>query len=122
MKDYKSNVKDYLEDFWLIEDTYKEGDDFVFFPDDEIESYETTLQSITHNDTGFTFTIAVKNFETKEVYTKSYNVQKGDKLDMIILMPNVVCAMPPLRTEVLVEVTDIFAEAVSLKIVGIMDE
>lgn len=121
MKDYKLNVQDYLEDFWLVEETYKAGDDFGFFPDDDIISYDNTLQSIVQNDKGYTFTIAVKNYETGEVYTKSYNVQKGSRIDMIMLMPNVVCSMPPIRTEVLMEITDITAESLSMKVVGVVD-
>ena len=121
MKDYKLNVEDYLEEFWLVEETYKAGDDFGFFPDDDIISYDNTLQSITQNDTDYTFTRAVKNNETGEVYPKSYNVQKGSRIDMIMLLPNVVCCMPPIRTEVLVEITDISAEALSMKVVGIVD-
>ena len=122
MKDYKLNVKDYLEDFWLVEETYKVGDDFGFFPDDEIESYENKLQSIVQNDTDYIFTIALKKHETSEIYTKSYNVQKGSRIDMIMLLPNVICAMPPLRTEILVEITDISSDFVSLRVVGIVDE
>ena len=122
MKDYKLNVKDYLEDFWLVEETYKVGDDFGFFPDDEIESYENKLQSIVQNDTDYIFTIALKKHETSEIYTKSYNVQKGSRIDMIRLLPNVICAMPPLRTEILVEITDISSDFVSLRVVGIVDE
>ena len=122
MKDYKLNVQDYLEEFWLVEETYKPGDDFGFFPDDDIISYDNTLQSITQNEKDFTYTIAVKNEETEEVYTKSYNVQKGSRIDMIMLMPNVVCSMPPIRTEVLMEITDITAESMSLKVVGVVDK
>ena len=40
---------------------------------------------------------------------------------MIMLMPNVVCSMPPIRTEVLMEITDITAESLSMKVVGVVD-
>ena len=121
MKDYKLNVKDYLEDFWLVEETCKAGDDFGFFPDDDVISFQNTLQSITKNATDYTFTLAIKNYETGQVYTKSYNVQKGSRIDMIMLMPNVACGMPPGRTEVLMEITNISEEALSLKVVGVVD-
>ena len=122
MKNYKSNIKDYIEPEFLEEETYKIGEELAFLPEEEIEANFCKLESIASNVEDFTVTLAVENEWTGERYKKAYQVKEGSDLEMNMLLPNLACFLPPSRVPVMVKVTAISAELLTIKPVGILEK
>ncbi len=122
MKNYKSNIQDYIESEFLEEETYKLGDELTFLPEEEVEANFCKLESIIPNDEEFNVTLAIENEWTGERYKKSYQVKRDSKVEMNMLLPNLACFLPPTRIPVLTEITNISSELLSIRAVGILDE
>ena len=122
MKNYKSNIQDYIEPEFLEEETYKLSEELAFLPEEEIEANFCKLESIVPNDEGFTVTLAIENEWTGERYKKTYQVKQGSELEMNMLLPNLACFLPPSRVPVLVEITAISPDFFTIKPVGILEE
>ncbi len=122
MKNYKSNIQDYIEAEFLAEETYKVGDELAFLPAEEIEANFCKLESAIANGENLNVTFAIENEWTGERYKKSYQVKKGSKVEMNMLLPNLACFLPPMRIPVLAEITNISSESLSVKPVGILED
>lgn len=122
MKNYKSNIQEYIEPEFLEEESYKIGDELAFLPEEEPEANFCKLESIISNGEDFTITLAIENEWTGERYKKSYQVREGCELEMNMLLPNLACFLPPSRLSVLVEITTISAELLTIKPAGILEE
>ncbi len=122
MKNYKSNIQDYIESEFLEEETYKIGDELAFLPAEEIEANFCKLESLVSGGKDFNVTLAIENEWTGERYKKTYQIKEGSELEMNMLLPNLACFLPPNRGPVLVSITEISTEAISIKPVGILEE
>lgn len=122
MKNYKSDIQNYIEPEFLEEETYKLGDELLFLPEEEVEANFCKLESIIPNEEEFNVTLAIENEWTGERYKKTYQVKEGSELEMNMLLPNLACFLPPRRVSVMVKITTISVESISLKPVGILAE
>ena len=122
MKNYKSNIQDYIEPDFLEEETYSLGDELAFLPEEEIEANFCKLESIVPYGEVFSVTLAVENEWTGERYKKKYQVKEGSELEMNMLLPNIACFLPPSRVPVLAKISAIFEESLSIKPVGILEK
>ena len=122
MKNYKLNIQDYIEPEFLEEETYKLGDELAFLPEEEPEANFCKLESIVSNGEDFTVTLAIENEWTGEHYKKAYQVKQDSEMEMNMLLPNLACFLPPCRVPVLVEITALSAELLTIKPVGILEE
>lgn len=122
MKNYKTNIQDYIEAEFLEEETYKLGDELAFLPEEEIEANFCKLESIASNEEDFTVNLAIENEWTGERYKKTYQVKEGSELEMNMLLPNLACFLPPSKVSVLVEITAVSTELLTIKPVGIHEE
>lgn len=122
MKNYKSNIQDYIESEFLEEETYKIGDELAFLPAEEIEANFCKLESLVPGGKDFNVSFAIENEWTDERYKKTYQVKEGSELEMNMLLPNLACFLPPNRVPVLAKITAISSESFTLKPVGILAE
>lgn len=122
MKNYKSNINDYIEKEFTREETYKCGDEMTFLPEEENEANFCTLEKIENTDTGFRVQVFIENEWTGERYRKTYDTQEGCKLEFNMLTPNLACFLPPNRVPVLAELTSISTDSISIKPVGILEK
>ena len=122
MKNYKSNIQDYIEAEFLAEETYKIGDELAFLPEEEIEANFCKLESLVTDEKDFNVTLAVENEWTGERYKKTYQLKEGSEIEMNMLLPNLACFLPPRRVPVLARILLISTEAISIKPVGILEE
>lgn len=122
MKNYKSNINDYIEKEFTREETYKCGDEMTFLPEEENEANFCTLEKIESTGAGFKLHVFIENEWTGERYRKSYEIQEGCKLELNMLTPNLACFLPPNRVPVLAELTSITADSISIKPVGVSEE
>ena len=116
MKDYKSNISDYVDEKFLGEKSYKLGEEMYFLPGEEHEANFCTLETIKKVTDGFSVILSIENQWTGERY------QKGCKLQMDMLTPNLACFLPPNRVPVLAEVTAISLEGISIKPIGVTQD
>ena len=122
MKNYKTNIQNYIESEFLKEETYKLGDELAFLPEEEIEANFCKLESIVANSEVFSVTLAVENEWTGERYKKTYQMKEGSELEMNMLLPNLACFLPPSRVPVMTKITAISTDELSIKPVGILAE
>ena len=122
MKNYKSNINDYIEEEFTREETYKCGDEMTFLPEEENEANFCTLEKIENTETGYRFQVFIENEWTGERYRKNYDTQEGCKLELNMLTPNLACFLPPNRVPVLAELTSITVDSISIKPVGVSEE
>ena len=122
MKDYKSNISDYVDEKFLGEKSYKLGEEMYFLTGEEHEANFCTLETIKKVTDGFSVILSIENEWTGERYKKTYTVQKGCKLQMDMLTPNLACFLPPNRVPVLAEVTAISLEGISIKPIGVTQD
>ena len=122
MKNYKSNINDYIEEEFTREETYKCGDEMTFLPEEEDEANFCTLEKIENTETGYRVQVFIENEWTGERYRKAYEIQEGCKLEFNMLTPNLACFLPPNRVPVLAELTSITADSISIKPVGVSEE
>ncbi len=122
MKNYKSNIQEYIEPEFLEEESYKIGDELAFLPEEEPEANFCKLESIISNGEDFTVNLAIENEWTGERYKKTYQVKEESELEMNMLLPNLACFLPPTRIPVLAKITAISGEKLSIKAIGILAE
>ena len=122
MKEYKSNINNYVDEELLEAEVYKIGDEIGFLPQEEQEANFCTLQTIKKADNIFTISLLIENEWTGEKYKKDFEVKKGSEIEMVMLAPNLACFLPPERIPVLVEVLDIFPKSITIKPTGILNE
>lgn len=122
MKNYKSNIQDYIEAEFLEEESVKVGEELAFLPEEENEANFCKLESVVPSGENFNVTLAVENEWTGKRYKKSYQVKEGSELEMNMLLPNLACFLPPTKVPILVEITNISTEAIGMKVVGILEE
>ena len=122
MKNYKSNINDYIEEEFTREETYKCGDEMTFLPEEEDEANFCTLEKIENTETGYRVHVFIENEWTGERYRKAYEIQEGCKLELNMLTANLACFLPPNRVPVLAELTSITADSISIKPVGVSEE
>lgn len=122
MKNYKSNINDYIEEEFTREETYKCGDEMTFLPEEENEANFCTLEKIENTETGYRVQVFIENEWTGERYRKAYEIQEGCKQEFNMLTPNLACFLPPNRVPVLAELTSITADSISIKPVGVSEE
>ena len=122
MKNYKSNINDYIEEEFSREETYKCGDEMTFLPEEEDEANFCTLEKIENTETGYRFQVFIENEWTGERYRKNYDTQEGCKLEFTMLTPNLACFLPPNRVPVLAELTSISVDSISIKPIGVSEE
>lgn len=122
MKNYKSNINDYIEEEFTREETYKCGDEMTFLPEEENEANFCTLEKIENTETGYRFQVFIENEWTGERYRKNYDTQEGCKLEFNMLTPNLACFLPPNRVPVLAELTSISVDSISIKPIGVSEE
>lgn len=122
MKNYKFDIQNYIESEFLVEESYKLGDELAFLPAEEIEANFCKLESLVPGEKDFNVTLAIENEWTGERYKKTYQVKEGAELEMNMLLPNLACFLPPNRVPVLAKITAISAESFTLKSVGILAE
>lgn len=70
MKNYKSNIQNYIEPEYLEEETSKIGEELSFLPEEETEANFCTLESIRPTDEDFTVILTIENEWTGERYKK----------------------------------------------------
>ena len=119
---YLLNVTDYLDETFLEEETYKIGDDVLFLPEEENDANFCSLKSIDLRDNLFITTFIIENEWTGEKYVRTYNFQAGSKIGMNMLGPNLACFLPPKKIPVLVEITAISAEHITIKVIGVQKQ
>lgn len=122
MKNYKSNINDYIEEEFTREETYKCGDEMTFLPKEENEANFCTLEKIENTEDGFRIQVFIENEWTGERYRKNYDTQEGCKLEFNMLTPNLACFLPPNRVPVLAELTSISVDSISIKPIGVLEE
>lgn len=122
MKNYKLNIQDYIEPEFLEEETSKIGEELTFLPEGETEANFCTLESIVSNDEGFTVILAIENEWTGERYKKTYHVKEGSEIEMNMLLPNLACFLPPTHVPVLVRITALSSDGITLKAIGVPEE
>ena len=122
MKNYKFNIQDYIEPEYLEEENSKIGEELSFLPEEETEANFCTLESIVSNGEDFTVILSIENEWTGERYKKTYHVKEGSEIEMNMLLPNLACFLPPTHIPVLVKITALSSDRISLKAVGIPEE
>lgn len=122
MKNYKSNINDYIEEEFTREETYKCGDEMTFLPKEENEANFCTLEKIENTEDGFRIQVFIENEWTGERYRKNYDTQEGCKLEFNMLTPNLACFLPPNRVPVLAELTSISVDSISIKPIGVSED
>ena len=122
MKNYKSNIQDYIDPEYLEEETSKIGEELSFLPEEESEANFCILESIRPTGKDFTVILAIENEWTGERYKKTYQVKEGSELEMNMLLPNLACFLPPTHIPVLVRITTLSKDGLTLKAVGIPEE
>ncbi len=120
MKNLHSNIhnKTYIDVFG--EQTYTLGEELIFLPKEETEANFCTLETIHNNNDIYNITLAIENEWTGKKYKKSYSLQKGSKLKLNMLTPNLACFLPPNRIPVLVEINNISSTFVTFKTINIL--
>ena len=122
MKNYKSNINDYIEEDFTKEESYKCGEEMTFLPKEEDEANFCTLEKIKNNNSDFCIQVFIENEWTGERYRKTYEIQKGSKLELNMLTPNLACFLPPNRVPVLAEITGVSEDSISIKPIGVSED
>jgi len=122
MKNYKSNIQDYIAAEYLDEESIKIGEELSFLPEEESEANFCTLESISKTGEDFTVILVIENEWTGERYKKTYQIREGSEIEMNMLLPNMACFLPPTRIPVLAKITGVSSDELSLKAVGILEE
>jgi hypothetical protein len=52
----------------------------------------------------------------------SYEIQKGSKLELTMLTPNLACFLPPNRVPVLAEITGVSEDSISIRPIGVSED
>ena len=122
MRNYRTNVKDYLNEDTLNEFEVEIDGDFGYVPFEETEANFCYLESINSILDAWIITVRVENEFTGEKYTKEYSVNKGSKLELNTFGVLFMCFLPPEKIPVLVEVVSVGLKTITLKTVGILEE
>lgn len=122
MKNYKSNINDYIEEDFTKEESYKCGEEMTFLPKEEDEANFCTLEKIENNNSDFFIQVFIENEWTGERYRKAYEIQKGSKLELTMLTPNLACFLPPNRVPVLAEITGVSEDSISIRPIGVSED
>lgn len=122
MKNYKTNINDYVEEDFTKEESYKCGEEMTFLPEEENEANFCTLEKIEEDNSNFNIQVFIENEWTGERYRKTYKLQEGSRLELNMLTPNLACFLPPNRVPVLAEITAISSDSLSIKPVGVSEE
>ena len=122
MRNYRTNVKDYLNEDTLNEFEVEIDGDFGYVPFEETEANFCYLESINPILDAWIITLRVENEFTGEKYTKEYTVNKGSKLELNTFGDLFMCFLPPEKVPALVEVLDVSETSITLKTIGIEAE
>lgn len=123
MRNYRTTkIEDYLPEGATEVYSPKVGDDFGYVPFEETEANFCYLESIKPIQDAWILTVRVENEFSKEKYTKEYTVNVGSKLELNTFGDLFMCFLPPEKIPVLVEITSVKTDEISLKTIGILEE
>lgn len=122
MRNYRTNVNDYLNRDILEEFEVKVGEDFGYVPFEETEANFCYLESINPILDAWIITVRVENEFTGEKYKKEYTVNVGSKLEVNTFGDTFMCFLPPQKIPVLSEIITIGIDKITLKTIGILEE
>lgn len=119
---YQLNVEDYFASEFLNEITYCTGDEMNWLPESEYEANFCWLDSIRKKNSTWELIFRIENEFTKCTYKKYFKLQEEMLLELNQLQPNPAFFLPPRKVPVLVKVTQITEETVTLKTIGIRND
>lgn len=122
MRKYKEDIKNYISKENQAEEDFKIGESLPYLPFEETDANFCDLKSIQKSVDSWDVVLKINNEFTGETYFKPYTVNIGTKIELNVLEMPIMCFLPPDKVPVLVEVTSISEEVISLKIVGILQE
>lgn len=123
MRNFKTtDIEEYLPEGATEEYSPNIGDDFRYVPFEETEANFCYLEFIKPVKEDWELVIRVENEFNGEKYTKKYTVNKGSKLELNTFGDLFMCFLPPEKIPVLAEITEVSADSISIKTIGILQE